>query len=116
MKGRIKQRLAEISGAPDPGVLKGPLICPLCGRPIPEAERDAHHLVPKSRGGVETVLLHRICHRQIHALITESELARSYFSVDALLQHPELIKFLSWVKRKPPDFYERSKKSRRLKF
>jgi hypothetical protein len=28
-------------------------------------QRDAHHLVPKSRGGTETVWLHRICHRQI---------------------------------------------------
>jgi hypothetical protein len=90
-------------------------VCPLCDRPIPASQRDEHHLVPKSRGGVETVCLHRICHRQIHALLTEAELEREFRQVDALRQHPEMARFLAWVRRKPPDFFERTRKSDRLK-
>lgn len=36
-----------------------PDICPLCGRVVPKEQRDEHHLVPKSRGGRETQVLHR---------------------------------------------------------
>ncbi|MCB2008719.1 MAG: HNH endonuclease [Rhodoferax sp.] len=90
-------------------------ICPLCGRPIPAPQRDAHHLVPKSRGGRETEFLHRICHRQIHALLTESELARDYNTVEALMAHPEMARFVAWVRGKPPGFAARSRKSQRVR-
>ncbi len=59
--------------------------------------------------------MHRICHRQIHALLTETELARKYASVDALLQHPQLQEFVAWVKTKPDDFFVRTSKSARMK-
>ena len=91
------------------------LVCPLCERPIPPAQRDAHHLVPKSKGGRQTEFLHRVCHRQIHALLTETELARQYASVDALLAHPELQAFVAWVKSKPADFFVRTSKSARVR-
>ena len=35
-------------------------------------------------------MLHRICHRQIHALFSETELARQYNTAEALLAHPEV--------------------------
>ena len=89
--------------------------CPLCGRPIPPQQRDAHHLVPKSKGGRGTIDLHRICHRQIHAVLTETELARHYATVDALLAHPELQTFVAWVRTKPDDFFVSTRKSARMK-
>lgn len=88
--------------------------CPLCGRPIPQQQQDRHHLVPKSKGGRETAFLQRICHRQIHALLTETELARQYASAEALLQHPEIRTFVAWVRTKPPDFFVATRKSRRV--
>ena len=91
------------------------VICPLCDRPIPPAQRDLHHLVPKSKGGRHTEYLHRVCHRQIHALLTETELARQYATIEALLQHPELQAFVVWVKGKPCDFFARTRKSSRLR-
>lgn len=91
------------------------VVCPLCERTIPPPQRDAHHLVPKSHGGTQTVVLHRICHRQIHALFTETELARQFNSVNALKCHEQMTRFINWVKEKPGDFYERSRKSQRLK-
>lgn len=112
VEGRIKRRLAQSVVVPTSPEEAMP-VCPLCDRPIPPAQRDAHHLVPKSRGGVQTAWLHRICHRQIHALFTESELARDLHQVDALRQHPEMMRFLDWVRRKPDDFFERTRRSQR---
>lgn len=88
--------------------------CPLCERAIPPAQRDEHHLVPKCKGGRQTQFLHRVCHRQVHALLSETELARQYATVEALLQHPELKTFVEWVKTKPDDFFVRTRKSSRL--
>ena len=82
-------------------------ICPLCGRPIPPGvPQSRYHLVPKLRGGKggETVLLHHICHREIHATLTEAELARDYATIDRLRGHPRLAKFIAWVAKRPPDF------------
>lgn len=90
-------------------------VCPLCARPIPPAQQDRHHLVPKSKGGRETAFLHRICHRQIHALFTETELARQYATAEALLQHPEMQVFVVWVKTKPDGFFTPTRKSRRVR-
>lgn len=92
---------------------KQALLCPLCGREIPDSQKDDHHLVPKLKGGKETETMHRICHRQIHALFTEAELAQKYNTAEALLEHPEIQKFVEWVQKKPDDFYQSSKMSNR---
>jgi len=87
-------------------------VCELCERPIPPALRDAHHLIPKSRGGVITVFMHRACHKQVHALFTETELARNYPNVQALREHPEMARFINWVQDKPSDFNPPTRRSR----
>ncbi|WP_298841379.1 HNH endonuclease [uncultured Roseobacter sp.] len=82
-------------------------VCPLCHRPIPpDVSQSLHHLIPKLKGGRggPVVLLHHICHREIHATLTESELARSYNTPDALRAHPRLAGFIKWVSRRPPGF------------
>ena len=86
-------------------------ICPLCGRPIPpEARQSLHHLIPKLKGGRHgpTVLLHQICHNEIHAVFSETELARSYNTVAALRAHPRIAKFVEWVGARPPTFHSRT--------
>jgi len=104
-----RKRVPEVAWyQPEP-----PTVCPLCEREIPQSQRDEHHLVPKLKGGKETQTLHRICHRQIHALFTEAELAQRYNTAAALLEHPEVQKFVAWVKKKPTDFYESVKMSNR---
>jgi hypothetical protein len=87
-------------------------VCALCDRRIPMRLRDAHHLIPKSRGGTDTVFMHRACHKQIHALFTETELARKYFTIKALQEHPEVARFIDWVKDKPAEFNPPTKRSR----
>lgn len=84
--------------------------CGLCGRPIPPgAPRSLHHLVPKLKGGRggPTVLLHHLCHREIHATLTEGEIARGYATLEALRAHPRLARFVEWVRRRPPEFSSR---------
>lgn len=86
-------------------------VCPLCLRPIPpDARQSLHHLIPKLKGGKggPTVLLHQICHNEIHASLTEAELARDYATPEALRAHPRLARFIGWVAGKPPHFHGRS--------
>jgi len=82
-------------------------ICPLCDRPIPaDVPQSLHHLIPKLKGGKggSTALLHHICHREIHATLSESELARDYNTPEALKSHPRLAKFIQWVAKRPAGF------------
>ncbi|SES28374.1 hypothetical protein SAMN04490244_10956 [Tranquillimonas rosea] len=91
-------------------------VCPLCGRPIPpHARQSLHHLVPKLRGGKggPTVLMHQICHNEIHATLSEVELARAYSTPEALRAHPRLAKFASWVAKRPPEFHSKTPGARR---
>jgi hypothetical protein len=91
-------------------------LCPLCERPIPpEVPQSHHHLVPKLRGGKggPTVLLHQICHNEIHATLTETELARDYSTIEALRAHPRLAKFVTWVSKRPPEFHSKTPGKRR---
>ena len=93
-----------------------PPLCPLCHRPIPEGvPQSRHHLIPRLRGGKggETVLLHQICHNEIHASLSETELERSYNTPEALRAHPRLEKFIRWVAKRPPDFKSKTPGKRR---
>ena len=95
---------------------KPPLpVCAICQRDIPVSQQDDHHLIPKSKNGKITQTLHRVCHRQIHALFSENELAKTYNSAEVLLTHPEIKKFVAWVRTKPPNFLPSVKQSTRLK-
>jgi hypothetical protein len=113
MLGKVRKKL--ISLEPSHPKQDEELICPICARTIPKMQRDAHHLVPKSKGGKTTEYLHRICHKQIHALFTETELAQQFNTAEMLRNHPEMQKFITWVKSKPNNFSERVRKSARLK-
>lgn len=93
-------------------------ICPLCQRPIPgDVGQSLHHLIPKLKGGKggPTVLLHDICHREIHAALTESELARDFSSIEALRGHPRLARFIAWIGKRPPGFRSKVPGKRRLR-
>ena len=85
--------------------------CFLCGRPIGKRV-EWHHPVPRSRGGRGTVPVHPICHRTIHATFSNRELAVSYADVEALSAHPEIAKFLSWIRDKDPDFHAPTRRHR----
>lgn len=79
--------------------------CPICGRELGTINVDKHHLVPKTRGGKEKFLIHKICHRKIHATFTEKELEKKYHTWEELRAHPEIQKFVEWVQKKSSDYY-----------
>lgn len=89
-------------------------ICPLCQRPL-GILIEKHHLIPKLKGGQQQDLvdLHAICHRKIHSLFDEGELARYYNTIDRLLEHEDIQKFAKWVSKKDPDYHDPSRLSQR---
>jgi 5-methylcytosine-specific restriction endonuclease McrA len=89
-----------------------PGLCPLCGRPlVPGPSVDEHHLLPRSHGGKQAEAIHRICHRKVHATLTEKELATRYNHWAALRAHEGIAAFVAWIQKKPPEYYDNSRKS-----
>ncbi len=92
-------------------------ICPLCKRVLVSGPSiDEHHLVPRSvKKNDDTITIHKICHRKIHSLFTEKELGLVYNTIDKLIEHPEIQKFVRWVSKKHPEYYDSSRESRERK-
>jgi hypothetical protein len=89
-------------------------ICSLCGRTLaPPFNR--HHLLPLSKGGrgTTTILLHKVCHDKIHAVFTEMELKRYYHTIERLREHDEIAAFIKWVRKKEPEYYDKSMRMKR---
>lgn len=83
--------------------------CPLCDRPLGNVNIDEHHLIPKTFKGKEKDSVHRICHVKVHATFTERELANHYNTWERLREHEQIQKFIKWVSKKEPEFYDNSK-------
>lgn len=88
-----------------------PPCCWLCGRVLGR-KVEWHHPVPKSRGGRAVEAVHPICHRTIHATLTNAELARAWADPAALRAHPAMARFLNWIVDKPPDFHAPTRRRR----
>lgn len=82
------------------------MICPICNRELGTVNVDEHHLVPKTFKGKDTITLHKICHRKIHATFTERELLNYYFTIERILENEHIQSFAKWVSKKPSDFYD----------
>ena len=90
-------------------------LCELCKR---ESSRfTSHHLIPRSRGGKlgPQAKLCLTCHRQVHAMFTESTLAKELNSIAALRTNPEFSDYLKWARNQkgPTNFRVRRSKNRR---
>ena len=91
-------------------------LCPICDREMWVGRSiDRHHFYPKCKGGRITEFTHKICHRKIHSIFKENELAKEYNNADIIRKHPEIIKFVEWVSKKEPDFYDRTDTHNRKK-
>ena len=103
MVGRVKRMagLAEAAARTAQAMEDPP--CALCGRPLGRRV-ERHHVVPKSEGGTQTVPVHPICHRTIHAFVANRDLATSYATMDQLRAREDIARYLRWIVDKPPDF------------
>ena len=87
--------------------------CPLCNRPLAEPIVK-HYLIPLSKGGRDTatILMHKICQNKVHAVFTETEQKSYYHTIERLQEQEEIAKFIKWVSRKDPEFYDNSVKKK----
>ncbi len=86
--------------------------CQLCGR-VTKRGTTQHHLIPRTCHGNRwfrkrftraemrvTVSLCRACHNAIHDLIPEEkQLGREFYTLEKLLAHPAIEKFVTWVRK-----------------
>jgi hypothetical protein len=87
--------------------------CPVCGRAmIAGPSVDRHHWVPTSAGGRVSEHLHTVCHRMIHRVFSEQELATAYADPAAVRAHPEIARFVAWVRKQPPEYLDWPKEPR----
>ncbi|MEB1806317.1 MAG: HNH endonuclease [Bacillaceae bacterium] len=75
--------------------------CELCEREA--LERTVHHLTPREEGGVNlpTALLCLPCHRQIHVMYSNRELAIRLNTIEKLKDDEEIKKYLKYIKKQP---------------
>ncbi|WP_456271858.1 HNH endonuclease [Bacillus sp. AK031] len=85
--------------------------CELCLRD--EVETTKHHLTPKEEGGtfLPTAQLCKACHKQIHSLYTNEELAVRLNTIENLQLDERIGKFLKWIRKQPATKLVKSKKS-----
>ncbi len=67
---------------------------------------NRHHWVPKSKGGREAAPIHVVCHRMLHRVFSEADLASTYRTPEAVRSQPEMARFVAWVRRKPVEFVD----------
>lgn len=98
---------------PDPLALD-PGACALCQRSGVEITR--HHLIPRTyhrdfrrKQGYSREILNRTipvcppCHRHIHQVFTEKQLARQVNTLEQLRAEPEIQRFVAWIQTKRAD-------------
>lgn len=86
--------------------------CALCGRS--EVVTTVHHLLPKEMGGTfgETADLCIPCHKQIHALYTNQEIAARLTTLEELRRDEKLARFVKWIRKQPASKIMKIKKSK----
>ena len=78
-------------------------VCELCKREG-ILKITEHHLVPKEKGGknLDTVWLCEDCHKHLHAIYTNKELAIRFNTLEKLQQDERILKYLNYIKKKCP--------------
>lgn len=86
--------------------------CELCGSE--DDELNFHHLIPRTlhtnkffkrkytkefmNQGID--ICRHYCHRQIHRFISEKDMGLTYNTLEKLLEHEEVKKYIDWRKKR----------------
>ena len=84
------------------------MTCPICNRPMTGDFIQEHHLIPRTFKGREVIRLHKICHQKLHSVFTEREMLKHYHTIERIISHEEIMKFINWVQSKPIDYYTKN--------
>ena len=98
--------------------------CDLCGREVSVVTR--HHLVPRTRHSNKRnkkefsrqevkkriAWLCHACHDHVHTLFNEKTLERELNTLELLAGHPEMKRFLEWIRKRSADFQSGSAERR----
>lgn len=86
---------------------------------MPKGDTDitVHHLTPKEMGGtfLPTAKLCIPCHKQIHALYTNTELAVRLNTIQLLQQDDKIRRYLQWIRKQPSSKLTKARKSNERK-
>ena len=114
-------------GAPPTRPPPRPEDCELCGRAVGGAALTRHHLIPRTRhrkkralrrfslGEMRSRILWvcRPCQSHIHRVLSEQELEAHYHSLEALLTHPDVARFVDWIRDRPAGLRPAGRRMRR---
>lgn len=73
-----------------------------------------HHTIPKCKKGKEIVLICSPCHKQIHNILSNTELEKQYSSIEKLKENEDIQKWIKWRQKHPNVFVSRNRKKRYL--
>ena len=93
--------------------MKTEIICSICQRLTPPKYSEKHHLVPRSKKGTETIDVCCNCGDQVHKIFTNKDMDREYNTLEKLLAHSDVQKWVKWVNKQSSfTFSMKSKKQR----
>lgn len=90
--------------------------CELCRR-HGVSKITEHHLIPREEGGakLDVAWLCPDCHKQIHALYTNKELAIRLNTLEKLCADEKISKYLKYIRKQPSTKNIKIKKSREVR-
>lgn len=90
--------------------------CQLCDRTCDQLTR--HHLIPRQQTRRQqqapspTIAICAACHKHLHTLFDNRQLACELNTLEALRSHPRMAKFIAWVRKQDPNKRVRSFRAR----
>lgn len=89
--------------------------CELCNRK--DVLTTVHHLIPREKGGNYGAKANLCipCHKQIHALFPNEQLAGELYTIERLQNEEQMEKYLKWIKKQPVTALPKVKKSNKVK-
>ena len=78
--------------------------CSICNRFTPRQHQEKHHLIPKSKGGEDIILVCRDCGDTLHQFFTNSELKYQLNTLNKIKNHSRIKTWIAWVIKRPNQF------------